>query len=127
MTHYSRVCIAVVDVPDPEHDRELDFWRGATGQPFPQIDGQPAYHVAQLHGQEAWMLVQRIGDGQPRVHLDFHTDDLEAEVTRLEALGARRVEQTEFWWVMEDPAGLTFCVVVDPPGRLDDTNAQRWD
>jgi hypothetical protein len=29
--------------------------------------------------------------------------------------------------VMRDPAGLTFCIVPDPPGTLNDDNAQRWD
>jgi len=116
-----------VDVPDPDHDRELDFWRAAIAQPFAPVEGEPEYHWAQLHNQEAWMLVQRLGDGPARVHLDFHTDDLDAEVARLEALGAQRVEKIKFWWVMRDPAGLTFCVVSDPHGRLNDANAQRWD
>ena len=116
-----------MDVPDPDHERELDFWRAAIAQPFTPVEGEPEYHWAQLHNQEAWMLVQRLGDGPARVHLDFHTDDLEAEVARLEALGAQRVEKIKFWWVMRDPAGLTFCVVSDPDGRLNDANAQRWD
>jgi predicted enzyme related to lactoylglutathione lyase len=119
--------IVVVDVPEPDHDRELDFWRAALGQPFTPIQGEPEYHGAQLHNQEAWMLVQRLGDGPARVHLDIHTDDLDAEVARLEALGAQRVEKNKFWWVMRDPAGLPFCVIPDPPGRLSDANAQRWD
>ncbi len=118
--------MAVVDVAEPDHDRELDFWRSAIGQPFPPVDGQPDYHWAQLHHQQAWLLVQRTGHGPPRIHLDFHTDDLDAEVTRLEALGARRVEQVQYWWVMLDPAGMPFCVVPDPPGTLSDANAQRW-
>jgi len=119
--------MAVVDVPDPDHDRELDFWRAAVGQPFEQVEGQPDYHGARLHGQDAWMLVQRIGAGSARVHLDFHTDDLDAEVARLEGLGAQRVEKVQFWWVMRDPAGLPFCVVPDPSRTLTDDNAQRWD
>jgi hypothetical protein len=119
--------MVVVDVPDPDHDRELDFWRAATGQPFAAIAGQPDYHGARLHGQQAWMLVQRTGDGPARVHVDFHTDDLDAEVARLEALGARRVEKVQDWWVMRDPVGLPFCVVPDPPGSLTDANAQHWD
>ncbi len=117
----------VVDVPDPEHDQELGFWRTAIGQPFPPVEGHPAYHGAQMYGQEFWMLVQRTGAGPARLHLDFHTDDLDAEVSRLEAAGAKRVEKTQAWWVMRDPAGLLFCVVPDPPGSLTDANAQRWD
>lgn len=46
-----------------------------------------------------------------RVHLDIETDDIEAEVARLEGLGARRVQQVKSWWVMEAPTGHRFCVV----------------
>src|SRR5690606_40533166 len=55
--------------------------------------------------------VQRV-DHSPRVHLDIEADDVEAEVRRLEALGARRIEHVrERLWVMEAPSGQRFCVV----------------
>jgi hypothetical protein len=50
-------------------------------------------------------------DHPSRVHLDIETDDIEAEVRRLESLGARRVKQVETWWIMEAPTGQRFCVV----------------
>ena len=46
-----------------------------------------------------------------RVHLDIESDDIEAEVRRLEALGATRVAQVSTWWVMQAPTGQRFCVV----------------
>ena len=46
-----------------------------------------------------------------RVHLDIETDDIEAEVRRLEKLGAKRVGAVKTWWVMEAPTGQRFCVV----------------
>ena len=52
-----------------------------------------------------------------RVHLDLTTEaeDREAEIGRLLALGARRVDigQTgrESWMVLADPEGNEFCVV----------------
>jgi hypothetical protein len=46
-----------------------------------------------------------------RVHLDVETDELEAEVARLEALGARRVGLVRRRWVMEAPTGRRFRVV----------------
>jgi hypothetical protein len=61
-----------------------------------------------------------------RVHLDIESDDVEAEVARLEKLGARRVQKTNTWWVMEAPTGQRFCVVrAKAPdfGR----QANRWD
>jgi hypothetical protein len=50
-------------------------------------------------------------DHPSRVHLDIETDDIEAEVRRLEALGARRIAAVNTWWVMEAPTGQRFCVV----------------
>jgi hypothetical protein len=70
--------------------------------------------------------VQRLGDGGAGVHLDIHTDDVTAEVERLERLGAERVQAVHSWWVMRDPAGLLFCVIPEPAGILNDGNAQRW-
>ena len=46
-----------------------------------------------------------------RVHLDIETDDIEAEVRRLEKLGAKRIQSRAHWWVMEAPTGQRFCVV----------------
>ena len=52
-----------------------------------------------------------------RVHLDLTTeaDDREAEIGRLLALGAVRVDigqaGTESWTVLADPEGNEFCVV----------------
>ncbi|MEL6219804.1 MAG: VOC family protein, partial [Pseudomonadota bacterium] len=57
----------------------------------------------------------------PRVHLDIETDDLEAEATRLEGLGAKRVDNVKRWIVMEAPTGQRFCLVkpqsADFPGQ----------
>jgi hypothetical protein len=54
--------------------------------------------------------VQQV-DHAARVHLDIETDNVDAEVARLEALGAKRVEQRKTWWVMEAPTGQRFCIV----------------
>lgn len=126
MTHYSRLSKIVIDVPEYFHDRELSFWQGAMGQEFARYEHHPEYHGTDLHGHDLGMLVQRIGGGQSRMHVDIHTDDLEAEVARLEALGAKREFQPHSWWVMSDPAGLLFCVIPHD-GEFTDENAQRWD
>ncbi len=48
---------------------------------------------------------------QQGVHIDFETDDVKAEVERLEGHGARKKYPVKNWWVMEDPGGHAFCVV----------------
>jgi hypothetical protein len=127
MTHYSRLSAIVIDVPPADHERELAFWSAATGQPLPRLDGHPEYHGAVLPGQELGLLIQQLGHGAGRVHLDIHTDDLAAEIARLEELGAEQVQQVDAWWILRDPAGLLFCVVPAPAGSLNDSNAHRWD
>ncbi len=54
-----------------------------------------------------------------RVHLDLEAaEDVEEEVERLEALGARLRNWTEddgqVWAVMQDPEGNEFCVMPPP-------------
>ena len=127
MVYYSKLLKIVIDVPPAKHDRELAFWSAATGQPLAQFDRHPEYHGAALHGQDLWLLIQRLDEGQGRVHFDIHTDDPTAEMARLEKLGAELVQQAHSWWVMRDPAGLLFCIIPERPGTLNDSNAQRWD
>ncbi|GAA4795943.1 VOC family protein [Streptomyces ziwulingensis] len=59
----------------------------------------------------------RIEEGKQaksRLHLDFRPDDQDAEVARLEAHGAKRVDigqGEQSWVVMADPEGNEFCVL----------------
>jgi predicted enzyme related to lactoylglutathione lyase len=49
-----------------------------------------------------------------RLHLDFRPDDRDAEVERLLALGAARVDVgqgDQTWVVLADPEGNEFCVL----------------
>src|SRR5262249_26254455 len=59
--------------------------------------------------------------GKNRLHLDLRPDDQAAEVSRLEALGARRVDIGQgtdvSWVVMADPDGNEFCVLRPRPAE----------
>ena len=50
-----------------------------------------------------------------RLHIDLRPDDQQAEVGRIEALGARRVSvgqcEDVSWVVLADPEGNEFCVL----------------
>jgi len=59
------------------------------------------------------------------VNLDIETDDIEAEVRRLEALGARRIAQVHTWSVMEAPTGQRFCVVRKAAADFE-AQANQW-
>ena len=105
MAHYSRLFMAVIDVAGPDHDREVEFWEGAVGRTMTQNQRHPEYRGALVAGERFALLLQRLGEGPSRVHLDIHTDDLEAEVARLERLGAERVREVDGWWILRDPGG----------------------
>ena len=66
------------------------------------------------------LLFQRLGDDDgatsTRVHIDLGTDDIPAEVARVEALGAVRTPyEGEGWVQLTDPGGMAFCVTHNPP------------
>ena len=63
-----------------------------------------------LDGSDLHIEVQKV-EHPSRVHLDIEADDIDAEATRLEQLGARRIGFVKRWWVMEAPTGQRFCVV----------------
>jgi hypothetical protein len=73
-------------------------------------DGDGRYAELATTADEPTILLQKVAHAS-RVHLDIETDDLDAEVARLEALGARRLEFRERWWIMQAPSGHRFCVV----------------
>ena len=59
------------------------------------------------------------------IHLDIATDDVGAEVVRLERLGARVKARISRHFVMEAPTGHAFCVV--PAYRKDfSATATEW-
>ncbi len=85
--HRSRLTAIAIDVPADVHRSEATFWSGVLGHPIDPGEEGDAYMTVG-HGDGLEVFVQRLGEGGARLHLDVETDDVEAEVTRLEALGA---------------------------------------
>jgi hypothetical protein len=90
---------------------------------LPGSEGESYRKLEDLH-QGLSIEVQKV-DHPSRVHLDIETDDIEAEVRRLEGLGATRVRQVQTWWVLEAPTGQRFCVVSASSPRFEE-QASRW-
>jgi hypothetical protein len=89
----------------------VEFWRQALGLTARRTEDPTSAYVALEDGIGGLQLyLQRVQDTS-RIHLDIETDNVEAEVQRLERLGARRKTQVEKWWIMEAPGGHLFCVV----------------
>src|SRR6266545_676421 len=64
MAHYSRLSRIVIDVAPADHDRELAFWRAATGAGWRHFERFPEYHGAMLPGGDMGLLLQRLADGR---------------------------------------------------------------
>jgi hypothetical protein len=108
MKHRSRVCAILVDTAAQSHEGVSRFWSAALGR---ELKYSAEERYASLKGDHLDCFVQRVEPGHEGMHFDIETDNVEAEVARLEKLGAKRVKFVKRWWVMQDPAGHRFCVV----------------
>jgi len=125
--HHSRLCAVLIDCNTSDVDEAALFWARALGRPVdaehPGTRGN--YRMLETPPDECIVQIQRV-DHASRVHIDIETDDIPAEVRRLEGIGARVVNTLERWVVMEAPTGQRFCVVrVQRPGFP--KNASRWE
>jgi predicted enzyme related to lactoylglutathione lyase len=125
--HHSRFCAVLIDCKTPGIAEAADFWSQALGRAIdPKHPGSRGnYLMLETPTDEPIVQIQRVAHDS-RVHIDIETDDIPAEVARLEKLGARVVDRLERWVVMQAPTGQRFCVVrVQRPGFP--KNANRWD
>ena len=110
--HISRLAGFIIDCKTEDLARAAEFWSSALGYSLKSAEREPSPIYRQLDTGPSGLHieVQQVQHAS-RVHLDIEADDIEAEVKRLEALGAKRVEHIHTWWVMEAPTGQRFCVV----------------
>jgi catechol 2,3-dioxygenase-like lactoylglutathione lyase family enzyme len=119
--HRSRLGSIVIDCDDLE--RGVLFWSGALG--LSEADRDETYVELRPYVSGLRILLQRVPEpktAKTRVHLDIETDDIDAEVQRLVALGARKREGC----VMEDPCGNEFCVIAPETDGFPE-RAQNWE
>jgi hypothetical protein len=108
MAHRSRLAGFIIDCRTEDLEAAAGFWAAALGDrkrrrpqgKYVRLDPQAGLHVE----------VQKV-EHESRVHLDIESDDIPAEVARLERLGARVIGKVRTWVVMEAPTGQRFCVI----------------
>lgn len=110
--HRSRLAGFIIDCKTDDLEKAAQFWSAALGYPLvpAEQESSPIYRRMQTGPDGLHIEVQKVAHPS-RVHVDIEADDVEAEVRRLEALGARRIEHVQTWCVMEAPTGQRFCVV----------------
>ena len=125
--HRSQLAGFIIDCQTENLEAAAEFWSRALGLPR-RVSKSPEdvdYALLETKPNDLHIEVQKV-DHPSRVHLDIEADDVEAEVRRLESLGAKRVKQIRSWWVMEAPTGQRFCVV--RPQRANfAAEANRWE
>jgi catechol 2,3-dioxygenase-like lactoylglutathione lyase family enzyme len=109
----------VINTPDMEG--AIAFWTAALGYVVRHAD---ATFAVLTDPRRRWSNISLQHTSEPkrgfnRLHLDLYSADREAEVSRLEGLGATRVVPWEYaedhdHIVMAAPDGNEFCVVQSP-------------
>jgi hypothetical protein len=120
--HKSKLAGFIIDCRTDDLEGAAEFWGAALGMP---VRGNDDDKYVRLEHPRLHVEVQSV-DHASRMHLDIESDDVDAEVARLEALGAKRIEKIRTWWVMEAPTGQRFCVVRKQSSDFDD-EAKVWD
>jgi hypothetical protein len=109
----------VIDCADPQ--TLAAFWAEALGYRAVGF-GEPYFLLLPANRAHPPVILQRVPEpkqGKVRIHFDLRVDDVEAEVQRLEVLGARRIDVGQAddvtWVPMADPEGNEFCVCPGAP------------
>jgi predicted enzyme related to lactoylglutathione lyase len=124
--HKSKLGGFIIDCQTRDLPAAAEFWGAALGMPVRELPGTEGEFYRRLEDGPVGLHIEVQKVEHPsRVHLDIETDDIEAEVRRLEGLGARRLQKVQTWWVMEAPTGQRFCVV-EASSREFGSQATSW-
>jgi predicted enzyme related to lactoylglutathione lyase len=124
--HKSRLAGFIIDCQTDDLDAAGRFWSQALGYGLKKSAAveDARYELLDTPSDDLHIEVQKV-DHSSRVHLDIEADDIEAEVKRLEKLGAKSLGAVHTWVVMEAPTGQRFCVVRVQRSDFAD-NANTW-
>ena len=110
--HRSRINGILIDCRTDDIDAAAQFWAQALGRAIDMNHkgSRGNYRMLKTPADELSVQIQRVHH-ESRVHIDIETDDIPAEVARLEKLGAKVDERKERWVIMRAPSGQRFCIV----------------
>ena len=110
--HRSRPGGLIIDCETDDLGAAADFWTRALGYAAANTShpDDVGYVPLATPADEPHLELQAVSHPS-RVHIDIETDDVAAEVARLEKLGATRIAQVRSWWIMQAPSGHRFCVI----------------
>jgi hypothetical protein len=108
--HHSRLFGLFVDTPSDQAPAAVAFWSAALGARAETVPGEEEFTTLAGAVPGLTVDVQAVDDA-PRYHVDIETDDVEAEVARLTALGAVEVRPGPGFQTLRAPGGHLLCVV----------------
>ena len=108
--HRSRVSSLLIDAPADQASKSVAFWSAALGVPAQPVRGEEQFTSLPDAVPGLVTAVQAVDDA-PRYHLDFETDDLDAETQRLIDLGAVERSRWLDCRILEVPGGHLVCVI----------------
>jgi hypothetical protein len=110
VAHRSRLSTILIDVPAGGAPVAAAFWSKALGVPATRVPGEEQFIALPGALPELVLSVQAVDD-QARYHLDFETDDVDAETARLVALGAVEIGRWLECRTLRAPGGHLMCVI----------------
>lgn len=124
--HKSKLAGFIIDCKSPDLIQAAEFWSAALGMDLVKLPAEEGEKYVRLMDpvNELHIEVQKV-QHESRVHLDIETDDIAAEVARLQACGATIYQEAPRWCVMEAPTGQRFCVVRNRSENFEE-KAQQW-
>lgn len=116
---------AFLDFEAGDFEVGVGFWRRVTRYAVSEPRGETGEVATLLPPDgDAFLRVQRLGDGPGRIHLDLHVPDARVAADAATRLGAVEIADPSTssgrrpgYVVMRSPGGLTFCFVTDPLTR----------
>ncbi len=115
---------AFLDCGPDFFDESVEFWSRVTGHASSPRRGryQEFASLVPPDGDE-FLRVQRLGKGEPRIHLDLHVATPRIAADRALTLGATEIADRGYV-AMSSPAGVAFCFVNHPAEAV--PRSMRW-
>ena len=108
-----------LDVPADRYEAEIEFWAAVTGWPVRPTSADEFTALVRPRRAPLRLLFQRLGDGHGGAavsgHLDLACDDVRSAVVTHTALGATVRDERQWWTVMTDPSGHSYCLTSRDP------------
>lgn len=121
--HKSRLSAIVIDVHTDHVEQSAGFWSQLLGQSaYADEDGHRA--IIQATDAGVSLVIEAVHD-EARIHFDIETDDLAAEIQRIEGLGGKKIRVVDHTVIMEAPTGHRFRLI-SPNSHMLSSSGNVW-